>query len=231
VPSPIGHVLAGAAVVYAGDAIDRRRSPISLVATCALLGAVADLDLLLPRYHRSFTHSLTAVAFIFIVAAAVTGEVTRLRALRYGGQARSRAPRYGGQARGLARRFRLRASRFGGQAGGHGGGQARWRVALICACAYATHLLLDWLGSDTLPPYGLQLFWPFINRFFVSGLNLFAETERRHLFSGPTLVQNLWAAAQEVVILAPITGALWLVRVKALARLPAEIPRGDHAPQ
>jgi inner membrane protein len=198
VPSPIGHVLAGAAVVYAGDAIDRRRSPISLVATCALLGAVADLDLLLPRYHRSFTHSLTAVAFIFIVAAAVTGEVTRLRASRLGG---------------------------------HGGGQARWRVALICACAYASHLLLDWLGSDTLPPYGLQVYWPFINRFFVSGLNLFAETERRHLFSGPTLVQNLWAAAQEVAILAPITGALWLVRVKALARLPAEVPRGDHAPQ
>ena len=197
-PSPIGHVLAGAAVVYAGDAIDRRRSPISLVATCALLGAVADLDLLLPRYHRSFTHSLTAVAFIFIVAAAVTGEVTRLRASRLGGQ---------------------------------GGGQARWRVALICACAYASHLLLDWLGSDTLPPYGLQVYWPFINRFFVSGLNLFAETERRHLFSGPTLVQNLWAAAQEVAILAPITGALWLVRVKALARLPAELPRGDHAPQ
>jgi len=198
VPSPIGHVLAGAAVVYAGDAIDRRRSPISLVATCALLGAVADLDLLLPRYHRSFTHSLTAVAFIFIVAAAVTGEVTRLRASRLGGQ---------------------------------GGGQARWRVALICACAYASHLLLDWLGSDTLPPYGLQVYWPFIDRFFVSGLNLFAETERRHLFSGPTLVQNLWAAAQEVAILAPITGALWLVRVKALARLPAELPRGDHAPQ
>jgi inner membrane protein len=194
VPSPIGHVLAGAAVVYAGDAIDRRRSPISLVVTCALLGAVADLDLLLPRYHRSFTHSLTAVAFIFIVAAAVTGEVTRRRASRLGGQ-------------------------------------ARWRVALICACAYASHLLLDWLGSDTLPPYGLQVYWPFINRFFVSGLNLFAETERRHLFSGPTLVQNLWAAAQEVAILAPITGALWLVRVKALARLPAELPRGDHAPQ
>ena len=188
-PSPIGHVLAGAAVVYAGDAIDRRRSPFGLVATCAMLGAIADLDLLLPRYHRSFTHSLTAVALIFIVAAAVTGEVR----VRY-----------------------------------HLG---RWRIALLCACAYATHLLLDWLGADTLPPYGLQLFWPFIKRFFVSGLNLFAETERRHLFSGPTLVQNLWAAAQEVAILAPITGALWLVRVKALARLPAEVPRGDHAPQ
>jgi len=198
VPSPIGHVLAGAAVAYAGDAIDHRRSPIGLVAACALLAVAADLDLLLPGHHRSFTHSLTAVAFIFIVAAAVTGEVTRLRASRFGGQ---------------------------------DGGQGRWRIALLCACAYATHLLLDWLGSDTLPPYGLQLFWPFVKRFFVSGVNLFAETERRHPFSSPTIVQNLRAAAQEVAILAPVAGALWLVRVKALARLPAEMPRGDHAPQ
>ena len=188
-PSPIGHVLAGAAVAYAGDAIDRRRSPFGLIATCALLGAVADLDLLLPRYHRSFTHSLTAVAFIFIVAAAVTGEVS----LRH-----------------------------------HIG---RWRIALVCACAYATHLLLDWLGADALPPYGLQLFWPFEKSFFVSGLHVFAETERRHPFSGPTIVQNLRAAAQEVAIVAPIAAALWLVRVKALARLPAEMPRRDHAAQ
>jgi len=189
VPSPIGHVLAGAAVAYAGDAIDRRRSPIGLVATCALLAAVADLDLLLPGYHRSFTHSLTAVAFVFIVAAAVTGEVS----LRH-----------------------------------HIG---RWRIALVCACAYATHLLLDWLGTDALRPYGLQLFWPFVKTYFVSGLNVFADTERRHLFSVPTIVQNVWAVAQEVAIVAPIAGALWLVRVKALARLPAEMPRRDHAPQ
>jgi len=200
VPSPIGHVLAGAAVAYAGDAIDRRRSPLGLIATCALLGAAADLDLLLPRYHRSFSHSLTAVAFIFIVAAAVTGKVTHLRSTRYRGQ----APRH------------------------HIG---RWRIALVCACAYATHLLLDWLGADALPPYGLQVFWPFAKQFFISGLNVFAETERRNPFSGPTIVQNLWAAAQEMAILAPIAGALWLVRVKALARLPAEMPRRDHAPQ
>jgi inner membrane protein len=194
VPSPIGHVLGGAAVVFAADAIDRRRSPFRLVATGAVLGAIADLDLLLPGYHRSITHSVIAVVVVLSIAAAVTGRVTRLRE-------------------------------------GRDGGQARWRVALICACAYASHLLLDWLGSDTLPPFGLQVFWPFDGRFFVSGLNLFAETERRHPFSGPTLIQNLWAAAQEVAILAPVAFGLWLIRVKALARLPAELSRRDHAPQ
>ncbi len=182
-PSPIGHVLAGASVVWAADAIDRRRSSARLLAACVLLAALPDLDLLMPGHHRSFTHSLTAVALVLIVAAAVTERVIR------------------------------------------------WRVALICAGAYATHLLLDWLGSDTLPPFGLQALWPFVDRFFVSGWSVFAETERRNPFSGATLVQNLWAAAREVAIVGPVAAALWLVRVKALARLPTEMARRDHAAQ
>jgi inner membrane protein len=172
--------------VYAADIIDRRRSALPLVAMGALLGAIPDLDLLLPRYHRSITHSITAVVFVLIIAAAVTGRVNQ---------------------------------------------QARWRVAIISACAYASHLLLDWLGSDALPPYGLQLFWPFDPRFFISGWNLFAETERRSPLPGPTMIQNFWAAAQEIAIMAPVAAGLWLIRVKALARLPAEMPRRDQAPQ
>src|SRR5262245_66413879 len=30
------------------------------------------------------------------------------------------------------------------------------RLALMCAAAYATHLLLDWLGVDNYPPRGVQ---------------------------------------------------------------------------
>jgi len=102
---------------------------------------------------------------------------------------------------------------------------------VLCACAYASHLLLDWLGADTLPPVGLQVFWPFVDRFFASGLDLFAQTERRHPFSGPTLVQNLWAAAQEIAILGPVVLLAWLVRVKALAGLSSEVARSDQAAQ
>jgi membrane-bound metal-dependent hydrolase YbcI (DUF457 family) len=182
-PSPIGHALAGVSVAWAGDAIDRRRSSLRLVAICAVLATIADLDLLLPRYHRSITHSLFAVVFVLIISAAVTRGVTR------------------------------------------------WRIALLCTGAYASHLLLDWLGADTLPPFGIQILWPFVDRYFVSGLDLFAETERRHPFSGGTLYQNLWAAGQEVAIIAPVAIALWLIRVKALARLPAEMARRNHAAQ
>jgi inner membrane protein len=205
VPSPIGHVLGGAAVAWGSDAIEGRRSSARFVAVCALLAAAPDLDLLLPGYHRSLTHSLIAVLVVLIIAGGVTGRVTRLRASR----------------------FRLRAPRFGGQ----DGGQDRWRFAIVCACAYASHLLLDWLGADSLPPLGLHLFWPFVRDYFMSGLNVFAETERRMPFSEPTLVKNFWAAARELAIMAPIAAGLWLIRVKTLARLPAEMPSRDHAPQ
>jgi inner membrane protein len=193
-PSPIGHALAGTAVVWAADSLDRRRSPIGLTATCAALAALPDLDLLVPRFHRSATHSVAAVLLVLIIAAAMTGKVTRLRAGRYGGQ-------------------------------------ARWRVGLICAAAYASHLVLDWLGADQYPPGGIQLLWPFGHHFFKSGWDLFDQTERQRLFANDVMIQNIRAVGKEIAMLAPITVALWLIRVKALARFPSELARRDHPTQ
>jgi membrane-bound metal-dependent hydrolase YbcI (DUF457 family) len=103
------------------------------------------------------------------------------------------------------------------------------RVALMCAAAYATHLLLDWMSADTLPPYGLQLCWPFSSGWFISGWDLFRQTERRDFLSAASIRKNVLAVLQEVAILAPPLVVLWLVRVKALARLPSEVSGGDHA--
>ena len=182
-PSPIGHALAGCAVVWGADLIDRRPSPSRLTATCAVLATVPDLDLFVSHTHRSATHSLTAVLLVLIIAAAVTGKVTR------------------------------------------------WRVALICAAAYGTHLLLDWLAADHSAPAGIQLFWPFSRRFFISGWELFDQTERRHLFAPATIDQNAREIAKELALLAPIAFGLWLIRVKTLARLPSELARRNHSTQ
>jgi membrane-bound metal-dependent hydrolase YbcI (DUF457 family) len=42
-------------------------------------------------------------------------------------------------------------------------GRAMRPVALACvvAAAYSSHLLLDWMTVDAVPPPGIQLFWPF----------------------------------------------------------------------
>jgi len=208
-PSPFGHALAGVAVAWSADIATRRQSPPRLVATCAALAALPDVDLVVRRYHRTWSHSVTAVLVVTIVAAAVTGRVTHLRAARFAGRAR------------------FRASPFGAQ----DGGRARWRTALVCGGAYASHLLLDWLGVDTWPPYGLQILWPFSDRWFISGWDIFRQTARDRFFTAPVIRNNVLALVQEAAILLPIVAVLWLVREKTAARFPAEVAGGDHAPQ
>jgi inner membrane protein len=105
------------------------------------------------------------------------------------------------------------------------------RIALMCAAAYATHLALDLMAVDRARPYGIQALWPFSHEWFITGWDVFAGTERRQPLSIVGLTRNVRAVAQEIAILTPILIALWLVRVKALARLSTELPGRDHPTQ
>jgi len=102
------------------------------------------------------------------------------------------------------------------------------RVVIMCAGAWASHLLVDWLSADQSAPRGIQLLWPFDSRWFISGWDLFIGSERRDLSSAASMKRNVEAIAQEVAVLMPIVIVLWLVRVKALAGLPSQLTRGDH---
>ncbi len=105
------------------------------------------------------------------------------------------------------------------------------RVASMCAAAYGSHLLLDWLGADFYPPRGLQLLWPFNHEWYISGLDLFRQTARLRIFTRGPMLTNVRAVLQELAILVPAVVALWLVRVKALAGLAAEVSGRHHPPQ
>jgi membrane-bound metal-dependent hydrolase YbcI (DUF457 family) len=199
-PSPLGHALAGIAAAWAVDLVpgDRaartapagaswlRRAGNGLTLTCAALAAAPDLDLLVDGYHRSVTHSVTAVAVVGLVSA-IAAAGARLPVTR---------------------------------------------VAFMCAAAWGTHLLLDWLAVDRLyAPFGVQLLWPFSDTWFISRWDLFPGTERHNVFSAPSIRANTSTAIAELTLLLPIVVGLWLVRVKALAGLSAELSGGDHPPQ
>ena len=77
------------------------------------------------------------------------------------------------------------------------------RVALMCAAAYGSHLLLDWLGADRYPPLGLQVLWPISKGWYISGVDLFRQTARQRVFTRGPLMVNLRAVAQEIAILGP----------------------------
>ena len=105
------------------------------------------------------------------------------------------------------------------------------RKSVICSLAYASHLLLDWLGADTSPPRGLQFLWPFSDRWMISDWDIFRQTARRHFLTGPIIWQNTIAVAQEIAILLPIVLVLWLVRVKTAPGFSTELAGRDHPAQ
>ncbi len=110
-------------------------------------------------------------------------------------------------------------------------GRPAARVALMCAAAYATHLLLDWLGADNYPPFGLQAFWPLSHEWFIARTPVFRQTAREQLWTSASMLKNITAIVQELAILGPAVIALWLIRVKALAGLAPQLSGRDHPPQ
>jgi len=95
----------------------------------------------------------------------------------------------------------------------------RWRTALLCGISYGSHLLLDWLAADKYPPYGIQLLWPFSDRWFISDLDLFRQTARQHFLTAPIIRQNLIAVAQEIAILLPVLALIHWARVRQQRQL------------
>lgn len=84
----------------------------------------------------------------------------------------------------------------------------QWRWVAIVGLAYASHVLLDWLGTDRYVPRGLEVFWPFSRTFYISDWDLFPPTERR-IYLPQALAINVRAVATEVVVMAPIAALAW----------------------
>lgn len=101
----------------------------------------------------------------------------------------------------------------------HSGAHRRWHgtslaalppavFALACAAAYVSHVLLDWLSSDTTAPIGVMALWPLTRTHYESDLHLFLAISRRFHQGWPFIVQNAIAFARELLILLP---ALWVI--------------------
>jgi membrane-bound metal-dependent hydrolase YbcI (DUF457 family) len=108
-------------------------------------------------------------------------------------------------------------------------GSQRFVVGLACGLAWSSHILLDWLGADANPPYGVQAFWPLLDTWFYSGLDLFPGTQRRDPLSTRAMLINLRAAVHETVLMGSIAAAVWWARRTSRTRGPFSDP-GDRRP-
>ena len=77
-------------------------------------------------------------------------------------------------------------------------------VALACAAAYGSHVLLDWLSSDNSAPIGIMALWPIDRGYYESDLHVFMAISRRYYQGWRFVRQNLLAIARELAILAVI---------------------------
>ena len=82
-------------------------------------------------------------------------------------------------------------------------GTRHWRIAVGIAAAWGSHLLLDWLGSDTSPPIGIMAWWPFDAGFYQSPISIFDAISRRYWLPEQFIAGNLRAAVKEILILGP----------------------------
>lgn len=80
----------------------------------------------------------------------------------------------------------------------------RWGSAM--SAAWGSHVLLDWLATDTSPPVGEMALWPLTRSYYESSLHLFPAISRRYWLA-EFWMYNLKALAIELMILGPVT---WL---------------------
>jgi membrane-bound metal-dependent hydrolase YbcI (DUF457 family) len=79
------------------------------------------------------------------------------------------------------------------------------------AAAWATHVVLDYLGRDNSPPIGLMALWPLSADFFASPVPLFYDIPRN--WSAAAIRDNTIAVLFELAVLAPLALLCWRGRL------------------
>jgi len=78
---------------------------------------------------------------------------------------------------------------------------------------YFGHVVIDFLTADTSAPFGVMLFWPFTQKYFISSFSLFSDIH--HLFLSDLFdLHNIQAMAREVAIFLPIIVLLVFIHQK-----------------
>jgi membrane-bound metal-dependent hydrolase YbcI (DUF457 family) len=102
-------------------------------------------------------------------------------------------------------------------------------MALACGAAWASHVLLDWLGTDRSPPSGITALWPFSSAYYYSALDIFPAVDRRYWLPG-FWQRALNSVSWELIVLLPVTALVFWLRAPAASRTPAA-PHGPASPQ
>jgi membrane-bound metal-dependent hydrolase YbcI (DUF457 family) len=182
-PSPIGHALGGVAAAWSAERIPVGEPAGPISTKLTLVCAVLAAAPDLDLLVPGLHRTVTHSVGAIIFTTIITAGVT------------GRVTRKSGWRTGPERKF----------------GNVL-RIAAICGAAYASHILLDWLATDSNPPSGIQALWPFSHQWFIASWTIFPMTERTNALSWRAFVINARALGVEVLILGPLVLALGWAR-------------------
>lgn len=74
---------------------------------------------------------------------------------------------------------------------------------LACAVAYGSHVLLDWLATDSKLPIGIMALWPINRQHYESDWHLFMAISRRYHQGWTFIRHNMLALGWEMILLLP----------------------------
>jgi inner membrane protein len=74
---------------------------------------------------------------------------------------------------------------------------------LACAAAYSSHVLLDWLATDSMAPIGIMALWPLNRQHYESDWHVFMAISRRFHQGWSFITHNALALAWEMMLLLP----------------------------
>lgn len=84
-------------------------------------------------------------------------------------------------------------------------------LAMAVTLSWISHVLFDWLGSDTTPPLGVMALWPWSSDYYFSNAFFFEAISRRYWLDN-FISHNVRAVAREVLILGPVLAAVLIWR-------------------
>lgn len=83
---------------------------------------------------------------------------------------------------------------------------------VAAAAAYGSHVVLDWLGSDSVAPIGVMALWPLSSEFFLSDRYWFASVCREYWLA-ECWWHNAWGLTHELLVLGSVAlGAILVNR-------------------
>jgi len=91
---------------------------------------------------------------------------------------------------------------------------SRVRIFAAAWAAWLSHPLLDMMGDDSSPPFGVMTWWPFSTAHFTLPLSLFPSIYRQWREPG-FAAHNLGAIAVELAVLVPVVLTVWWLRARS----------------